>query len=72
VALAQQRARGVVAKLRRKHEGQTIAIVAPEPMHSLLYCELAGGAPRDLWKAPCDGRHWTLVANGKPQLASTG
>lgn len=72
VALAQQRARGIVARLRRKHAEQTIAIVAPEPMYCLLYCELAGQSPRDLWKAPCEGRRWTLVADGKPQLAPTG
>lgn len=72
VAAAQQRVRGVVAKLRRKHEGQTVAIVAPEPMYSLLYCELAGGAPRDLWKAPCDDRRWIRIAADRPQLASTG
>jgi probable phosphoglycerate mutase len=72
VASAQQRARSAATKLRRKHEGRTIAIVAPEPMYSLLYCELAGGSPRDLWKAPCEGRRWTLVSGGKPELAPTG
>jgi broad specificity phosphatase PhoE len=72
VAKARERVKAIVAKLRRKHEGQTIAIVAPEPIYCLTRCELAGEAPRDLWKCCGEHKRWDVVTVGEPQLAPTG
>jgi probable phosphoglycerate mutase len=72
VSAARQRVRTVVAKLRRKHAGRTIAVVAPEPIYCLTRCELTGGAPRDLWKCRGEHKQWEVVGRGEPQLAPTG
>lgn len=71
VADARQRVRAAIARLRRKHDGRTIAIVAPEPIYCLTRCELAGGAPRDLWKCCGEHKRWEVVGTGTPQLAPT-
>jgi phosphoserine phosphatase len=72
VSAAIQRVRVVVAKLRRKHEGRMIAIIAPEPIYCLTRCEIDGEAPRDLWKCCGEHKRWEIVGKGEPQLAPTG
>jgi probable phosphoglycerate mutase len=72
VSAARQRVKAALAKLRRKHKGRTIAIVAPEPIYCLIHCELVGGTPRDLWKCCGDAKRWETIAVGEAQLAPAG
>jgi hypothetical protein len=43
----------------------------PEPMYSLLRCELVGEEPRALWDRPAGGKLWEVIGAGELSLART-
>ena len=57
----QSRTEGVLAKLRKKHKDETIALVAPEPLASVVRSHLKETELGDLWKAECDSGGWELL-----------
>ncbi|MFM7072959.1 MAG: histidine phosphatase family protein [Planctomycetota bacterium] len=59
---AQQRVLSAVEKLRRKHNAETIALVLPEPIYSVVRSELLGTDLGDLWKAECECGGWEAIA----------
>lgn len=61
VASARQRVEAALAKLARKHKDGTIAIVAPEPLSSLLRSLLQHTGLGDLWKVECVCGGWDLI-----------
>jgi broad specificity phosphatase PhoE len=65
---AQQRVLGAVEKLRRKHGSETIALVLPEPIYSVVRSELLGVELGDLWKAECECGGWEAI---RSESAST-
>ena len=48
----------VLKKIRRKHKTGTIAIVAPDPLLSILRSELEGTDVRDLLDLRCEEDAW--------------
>ena len=61
VAMARQRAQAVVNKLFKKHKSGTVALVAPEPLASVLRGLLQDGEMNSVWKAEQDCGDWTLI-----------
>jgi broad specificity phosphatase PhoE len=51
LAVVAERADAMLDKLLRKHRFGTIALVAPEPLASVVRCRILGGEVGDLWKA---------------------
>jgi hypothetical protein len=49
-----------LAKLRKKHHDGTIALVATEPMASIIRSVLRETELGDLWKVECDAGGWEL------------
>jgi probable phosphoglycerate mutase len=58
---AQQRLGAALGKLCKKHKDGTIAIVAPEPLASLVRQLLNRSELGDLWKAECDCGRWEEI-----------
>jgi phosphoserine phosphatase len=58
---AKERVSAVLAKLKRKHRGQRIGFVVPEPMASIVRCEFVGGSIDDMWKSELDAGTWDLL-----------
>lgn len=58
---AQQRVLAAIDKLRRKHGAETIAVVLPEPIYSVVRSDLLGIDLGDLWKAECASGGWEAI-----------
>lgn len=60
---ARERVRGALARLLRKHGKQAgcVGLVVPEPLASLVRCELQHTAVGDLWKAAGEHATWELI-----------
>ncbi len=61
VDAARDRVKMVLKKVRRKHKSDTIAIVAPDPLLSILRSELEGTEVRDLLDLRSDENAWCDV-----------
>ncbi len=61
LSAASARVESVLAKLKRKHQGQRIGIVVPEPMASIVRCYFLGGTIEDMWKSETDAGTWDLL-----------
>jgi phosphoserine phosphatase len=48
-------------KLVRKHADETIMIVVPEPLASLIRSHLTGQELGDLWKPSVNGKRWEIL-----------
>ncbi len=59
--LARKRLRPALEKLLKKHRSGIIAVVAPEPLLSLLISQLKQVDIGDLWKAECKCGSWELI-----------
>jgi probable phosphoglycerate mutase len=55
------RAMAALAKLQRKHKGGIIGVVVPEPLASILYCDLTHCESAGVWKANNRGGVWQLI-----------
>lgn len=58
---AWDRIEATIAKIVKKHEGETIAFVAPEPMASLLRNHLTGDEIGEWWKPAIEGARWEVI-----------
>ena len=61
IEAARERVRVVLKKILRKHKTGAIAIVAPDPLLSILRSELEGTEVRDLLDLRCDENGWCDV-----------
>ena len=61
VAEAEARVEKLIAKLCKKHSNETIAVVIPEPLASLIAAKLKETALGDLWKSECDNGTWEMI-----------
>jgi broad specificity phosphatase PhoE len=61
---AEQRVHEVIEKLHRKHKDGAIAIIAPEPLASLVAHELGRADFGDLWKVECQCGRWEVIECG--------
>jgi broad specificity phosphatase PhoE len=59
--MATERIAGAIEKIKRKHQGKRIGFVVPEPMASIVRCQLVGGSIEDMWKAETDTGNWDLL-----------
>jgi broad specificity phosphatase PhoE len=69
VSAMRARVGAVLAKLSRKHKDETIALVAPEPLASVVRSQLKETGLGDLWKVECDSGGWEMleVAGSMPK-----
>jgi probable phosphoglycerate mutase len=65
LSAARTRVSAAVCKTLKKHKSGTIAIVAPEPLASLVRCCLGCGQLGNLWKARSEGDHWEVIEVGE-------
>lgn len=61
VAEAESRVDKMLAKLCKKHADETIAIVIPEPMASLVASKLKATDLQDVWKSEQDNGVWEMI-----------
>jgi len=74
VADAFSRISAVIDRLSWKHRGQGVALVAVEPLSSLIRSAIEGSPVGDLWKAVCAPAGWQWVEPrvvGEPQSVSS-
>jgi probable phosphoglycerate mutase len=58
---ARQRVHEALEKLIKRHKHGVVAIVAPEPLASLVRCHFNGGTLGDLWKAERQCGGWEPI-----------
>ncbi len=61
VAEAEARVEKMIIKLCKKHANDTIAVVIPEPLASLIAAKLKETDLGDLWKSECDNGAWEVI-----------
>ncbi len=61
VAEAEARVEKLIIKLCKKHANETIAVVIPEPLASLIAAKLKETDLGDLWKSECDNGSWEMI-----------
>ena len=61
VAEAEARVEKLIVKLCKKHSNETIAVVIPEPLASLIAAKLKETDLGDLWKSECDNGSWEMI-----------
>lgn len=61
LAEAESRVAKQLVKLRKKHTNETIAVVIPEPMATLVASKLKSIDFRDLWESECDDGSWEII-----------
>ncbi len=66
-----QRVETAVAKLIKKHKDGVIAIVAPEPLTSIIDSCLRESALGDLWQSECQGGGWEAFQIAPGDLATS-
>lgn len=67
---AQLRVKTAIDRLVKKHKNQVVALVAPEPLTSLLHSYLQQTELGDLWNTVCDCGSWVAIDVEPRQLAS--
>jgi len=58
---ARHRTTKLIEKIKRKYRSQTVALVIPDPLASLVRSILSGDALRDLWDHETDQAQWELI-----------
>ncbi len=58
---AEERIRPLIAKLLKRHRDDTIGLVVPEPLASLVRRALGAGELGDLWKAASEHGEWEVL-----------
>ncbi len=61
VVEAEARVEKLIVKLCKKHANETIAVVIPEPLASLIAAKLKETDVGDLWKSECDDGSWEVI-----------
>lgn len=61
ISEARQRVTAFLHKISRKHKGEVVAIVAPEPLASMFRVELQQGEIGDLWRASQEHGSWEVI-----------
>jgi alpha-ribazole phosphatase/probable phosphoglycerate mutase len=61
LAEAEVRISKQVAKLCKKHKGETIAVVIPEPLATLIASRLKEVDFMDMWESEQDDATWELI-----------
>jgi broad specificity phosphatase PhoE len=67
---ARERVRGVLTKLVKKHKHGVVGLVVPEPLASLVRCQLTAGVLGDLWKTVVTCGCWEVIEVPSPTLVS--
>jgi broad specificity phosphatase PhoE len=68
---ALDRVDSTMCKLAKRHRDEMIAVVAPEPLASLVRRFVTQGELGDLWKAMGDHGRWELVVARPPELVQS-
>ena len=61
LASARLRVQKALKRILKKHRQGVIAVVAPEPLASIVRSCLSQSAVRDLWNAECDFGEWEVI-----------
>ncbi|HEX3727880.1 MAG TPA: histidine phosphatase family protein [Pirellulales bacterium] len=67
---AQERVQSALTKIIKKHKQGTIAVVAPEPLASVIHCQLRHCAIGDLWKSGGSCGKWEVISLEAQQAAA--
>ena len=70
VTSALLRVKAALDKLIRKHKNQTVVLVAPEPLTSLIQSYLEQSELGDLWETICECGSWNVVDVEPQQLSA--
>jgi len=70
VSEAEARVEKLIAKLCKKHSNETIAVVIPEPLASLIAARLKETDFGDLWKSECDNGSWEVIDSDHPSTVA--
>lgn len=68
---AEKRIAKLIAKLCKKHAGETIAVVIPDPLASLVASRLTETDFRDMWEAEQDDGTWELIDSDTRRCVET-
>jgi broad specificity phosphatase PhoE len=68
-AVAKARAKKALLKIVKRHKGDSVALVIPDPMASVVRGMLQGVCLEDLWQAECDAGGWEAVDVAVPVFA---
>jgi phosphoserine phosphatase len=60
IAASRERVATWLQSLLKKNNGQCICCVVPEPLATILACEIANRQLEDLWDAECDHAQWQV------------
>jgi len=71
VAEAEARVEKLIVKLCKKHSNETIAVVIPEPLASLIAAKLKETDLGDLWKSECDNGSWEMIDSDTHDIIGT-
>ncbi|MCU0709341.1 MAG: histidine phosphatase family protein [Pirellula sp.] len=63
IADAELRVSKQLQKLQKKHVNETIAVVIPEPMATLVASKLKSVDFEDLWDSECDDGSWEIIGD---------
>ncbi|MCA9151569.1 MAG: histidine phosphatase family protein [Planctomycetales bacterium] len=58
---ARERVDGALEKLLKKHRNGVFALVVPEPLATVVGCQLTSGAVGDLWQGDCKCGSWQMI-----------
>jgi broad specificity phosphatase PhoE len=58
---AQERVRTALTKVLKKHKGETVGLVVPEPLASLVRAYLEQSEVGDLWQAAAQHGTWEII-----------
>lgn len=67
----QARVKAALAKLIKKHKDGVIALVAPEPLMSVILCLLNECTPGDMWQTECRGGGWEVFQLTPDRVATS-
>ncbi len=66
---AASRIQRMLGKLVKKHHGETVGIIVPEPLASIVRHLLNQSDIGDPWKAEHDSANWEIISLNEPQAA---
>ena len=58
ISAARERVKLALEKILKKHKSGVVALVVPEPLATLIRCELQQGDLGDLWRAERECGSW--------------
>jgi phosphoserine phosphatase len=68
---AQDRVEAALTKIQKKHKEGVVALIAPEPLASVIQAYLSHQEVGDFWKGSSVCGKWEILCNGTPSVTNT-